>query len=223
MLAAVRWMHDVLIASAGGLAFGLVSAVVVVAAARTQARRIRTLAEFVPSGTQLDRAEQALAGGQNDLLRKLVESAVADVADDQGLAAGTVRGSIFAPDDQNVLRIPGRLAVNFGSPEEATIRIRPGESGVGEAYESGQPVITIFRSPGEDSTIADPEERAKVDPALRWIVSVPVIALRGERPRLVLEVDGTQQRTAEQLHSAVGRLLYYREVVELLLKERASK
>jgi hypothetical protein len=216
--ALVVWQRQVLTALGVGLGAGVAAVAALLLISWFQRKRVIALAKTKVSDTDLSRAASEVAKDKSELLRKVVNSAIADVAADQNLPKDLVRGALFARSPGGSLRIPDGLAVNFRSHDEEVIAIRPGESGVGEAVSSGRPVITVFVSPGEDTTIQDETERARIDPDLRWIISLP-IASPGEYAPWVLAIDGlTTARTQEQLRSSVGRLLYYVELLELLLR-----
>lgn len=209
---------DLLTAIGVGLAASVAVSVAVTVRKLLDERQNRAL--LTPSGP-VDTERAAVAAEEKDtgVIRDVLASAVADVAVDQKLAPSLVRGSLFQLRDGS-LRMLKDQSVGFGAPDEALIRIQLGETGVGEAAEKGNPIITVFRSPLEESTISDPEARKRINPALRWIISIPILEPDG-KPFWVMAIDGlVEPRTTEQLHSSVARLLYYREIFEMLVNAR---
>jgi hypothetical protein len=205
----------------GLLAAGLASAGL--AALRAlQRRRVQSLAKQPVDFDSMKDAAQQIAKDEPEILHDVLQSAVADLAADQQLADGLVTGAFFVPAPDGSFEILEGQTVNLEGPD-SELHIQPGETGVGEAIEEGKPVVTLFSSPLEESTIRDPEQRRLINPALRWIIALPILADDG-RPVWVLSITGlVEPRTAEQLQSAVGHLLYYREFLELLLKRIAGK
>jgi len=127
-----------------------------------------------------------------------------------------VRGAVFGLTGGGTIAIVDDLAVNFDKIDEQT-RLLSGESGVGEVVRSDTTVVTVFDDP-RSSSADEPGESEVIDPALRWTIALP-IGLADGRPLWVLRVDGlVESRSEGQLESSVARLLYYRELLELLLK-----
>jgi hypothetical protein len=213
---------DLLAAVGVGVAGVLVSSVVLVGLRAGQQRRVQSLAEASVNFERMAMAAKEAEFQQSKLIHDVLESAVADVASDQQLPDGLVTGAIFTQEADQSLRILEGQAINLEAPE-FELRIRPGETGVGEAARTGSPVVAVFKSPLQESTIEDPEERARINPALRWIIAVPVVP-EDHHALWVLSISGlVEPRTQEQLERSVGHLLYYREFLELLLKGIAGK
>jgi hypothetical protein len=210
---------DVLTAVAVGIAAaGLVTAVLALLINRQRIRVTKLAHAHLEFNAVLEAAHSA-SEKQAELIREVLQSAVIDVADDQKLPQDLVSSAIFAsPNDGPFEIVPG-LAVNIEGSESGR-RAHPGDIGVGEAAQGGHPVITVFQSPfiGED-----PQQRERVDPELRWVIAVPIFG--GEqKPVWVLSVAGFfEPRSEDQLRSSVGRLLYYRELLELFLKGVAGE
>ena len=158
----------------------------------------------------------------SEVIHDVLESAVADVAADQQLPPAFVRGALFAQQQNDKsLRILAGQTVGFEDQDEALIEMQEGKTGVGEAAESAHPVITVFESPQIQTTIEAEKEREQINPALRWIISVPILE-SGGKPLWILTVEGlVESRTTEQLRSSVARLLYYQEILEMLVHARA--
>ena len=219
---AATWQREVGAAAVAGLAASVVPVIVLALASLRQRRQVLRLDSETPSAEALRQAVSATETGQSELLRRILISAIEDVASSQDMATSFVRAALFAASPGGSFRIPDGLAVNFTNPDETKIAIQAGESGVGLAVSDNAPVISIFTAPQVDSTIVDDEERSRIDPALRWIIAIP-IRLDGADAPWVLAVDGLNEaRTEAQLHSAVGRLLYYGELLQLLLKHNAK-
>jgi hypothetical protein len=190
-----------------------------------RARQRKRVQQLVSASVDFEAMANAASRAQREkpeLIHEVLRSAVADVAADQRLADGLVTGAIFGAGPDGSLRILEGQTVNLNGTEYA-IEVWPGETGVGEAFQTGNPVVTVFRSPFEESTIQDPKQRELINPALRWIIAIPVVA--GDHHALwVLSIAGlVDVRSPEQLQSSVGRLLYYREFLELLLKGIAGE
>jgi hypothetical protein len=186
-------------------------------------RRNTRLADRASSPAAVALAAQTVESSDQEVLHDILKTAVRDIASQQELSVGRVRGALFQREGDGSLRILAGQTVGFDSPQEEEIRIQLGESGVGEAAAFGEPVITTFRSPTEESTIVDPANRALIDPNLRWIIAVPVA---GQQPETqwVLSIDGLiEGRTQDELRQSVVRLLYYRELLELLLRAQAGR
>jgi hypothetical protein len=221
LVAATR-LVDVLVAASVGLAaVGFASAGLAALSVR-QRRRVQSLAQASFDFEAMTSAALQARRDESELIRDVLRSAVTDVAADQQLADGLVTGAIFAPAPDGSFRIMEGQSVNLEKPN-FELQVRPGETGVGEAIRTGKPVVTVFRAPLEESTIEDPEQRMRINPALRWIIAVPILA-EAHRPLWVLSIAGlVEARSPEQLQSSAGHLLYYRELLELLLKGIAGK
>jgi hypothetical protein len=221
LLATTRLGDLVIAVAVGTIAVGVASAGLAGLGAR-QRRRVQSLAQASFDFEVMAGAALRANREQSELIHDVLRSAVEDVASDQELADGFVTGAIFAPAPDGSLEILEGQTVNLEGPESG-LRVRPGETGVGEAIRASNPVVTVFRSPLEESTIQDPEQRGRINPALRWIIAVPILA-EDDNPVWVLSIAGlVETRTADQLQSSVGHLLYYREFLELLLKGIAGK
>jgi len=193
-----------------------------VARARDLRRNRMLLADVSAAHTVVARAAADVEERDTKILRDVIKTAIGEVAADQELPERYLRGAIFARQPDGALRILKDQHVGEDWRDK-DISIRLGESGVGEAFEKGRPVVTVFGSPHEESTIRDPAERALINTDLRWIIALRVSGGEDE-PQWVLAVDGlVEARSQEQLHSSVARLLYYREILELLLRSRAQK
>ena len=190
---------------------------------RDQRRNHALLAEVKATRAALLSAAEKSEERDIDVIHDVLENAVEEVSADQRLPVGLIRGAIFARQADESLRILKGQTVGFASSDETNIRIQIGESGAGQAAGSGRPVITLFDSALEDSTIRDAAERHRIDPSLRWIIALPVFGA-GPEVLWVLTVDGlVERRTQAELRSSVGHLLYYREILSLLLRTHTER
>jgi hypothetical protein len=219
MIVIASTVSNVLVAVGAAVAASVaVTAALGLITLRDERRNRVLLQDSKASASELEHAAAEAEKESRAVIHDVLESAVAEVAADQQLSSGLVRGALFAREPDGSLRIVEGQTVGFESREEARIRIQPGESGTGEAAKAGLPAVTVFRSVLDETTIEDPEERARIDPSLRWIISVPVLG--GDHQAVwVLSVDGlVEPRTQEQLQSSVAHLLYYGRILELLLR-----
>ncbi len=158
---------------------------------------------------------------QASLLSDVLQSAVSDVARDQELHERDVGGALCARSTDSSMRFVEGQTVNLDLRAEAGAGGAAGLVGhvCAAAAARGKPVVTVH----EDSLEADDNEaRSPSESEPRWAIAVPIFAA-DNCPIWVLYLEGRgERRDAEQLESSVGSLLYYREVLELLLKSKAE-
>jgi hypothetical protein len=189
------------VVSAGGLAW----------LRQRQRRRVRTLAHAVVEPSAMASAVEEAVKKRGDVIRDVIGSAVAEVADDQGLRDSLVRGAIYSATDDESLAIVKELTVNFDWADTELGRAQPGEDAVGRAFAEASVVVDTHG--GFQTT----------KPEVSWSISVPVMG-GSRQPVWVLSIEGLiEDRTIEQLEPSVAHLLYYRELLELLLKSLAER
>jgi hypothetical protein len=213
---------DVLVAVGVGIAAAAIAVVGIALTTAGQRSRVKQLSRASVSFDSLLVASHQVRDKEGDLIGDALRTAVSDVAAEQHLGEGLVSGVIFAHSTGGALEIVPGLTVNLEEPE-AQLQARPAEAGIEEAVQTGQPVITVFRSAIDQNTTEDAGEREPIDPALCWVIAVP-IASEAHEPLWVLRIAGiVEPRSEAQLRPSVGRLLYYRELLELLLRRVAER
>lgn len=163
---------------------------------------------------------EVLAREQQRRVAELLRAAALDVASEQRTPAEFIRAAVFRMDTDGLLRIVPGFTFQMASPDELQIEIRPGEGGAGTSFASRQPCISILLNPVDDSTISQEKQRFRIDPDLRWIVSVPIFAGSRETPIGVLNVDGLSlQKDAEDLAQSIPTLIRWAELLSVFLRE----
>jgi hypothetical protein len=162
-------------------------------------------------------AAQRAQEDRSEIIKDMLRTAVGDVAKDQDLPDGLVRGAIFSWTNDRSITIVDDLAVNYEG-DNAYIQFLPGETDVGDVFSSHSPVVTVFDDSASEAAGQYAERRKVINTPVRWIIALPIGLADGD-PLWALSVDGlVESRSEEQLESSVARLLYYRELLELLLK-----
>lgn len=186
---------------------------------RTQQGRVLSRGRATVGNDAMRAAVQSAQEDRSDFVKDVLQTAVADVAKDLELPDGLVRGAIFNLAADGSAQIADDLTVNFEGTD-SEIKLLTAEMGGVEVMRTRTPVVTVFEDPPPDAQ--RPTPRQLVNPALRWIIAVPIGTTDGD-PLWVLSIDGlVESRSEAQLESAVARLLYYRELLELLLKGLAK-
>ena len=165
---------------------------------------------------QASRVTDVSSANTREILRDLLSRAARDVAGEQHLEESVVRAALFRQYGE-VLRIVPGLTWHMNNDEELQIEIGPGEGSAGKAFITGQPNIAIYHQVRSDTSISDVNQRSRVDPNLKWIISTPIL---GQKKEIlgVLNVDGLMiERTAEQLESCVGTMAYWSQLAGLVL------
>jgi hypothetical protein len=213
---------EVAIALGAGL---LSSALAVIGLLLTRVRQrshLKSLATATVDPAAMDQAAARAETEEQAFLREVLQGAVADVAADQRLAEGLVRGALYGLNEGQSVRVLEGETINFDPAEIERIDKGTGELGVSEVFKGGHPIVTVFGS-AEENSLEEQELGESLDPALRWRIAVPVFG-SGQEPIWVMGLDGlVEGRTSEELRSSVSHLLYYREVLELFLKTLATK
>lgn len=131
-----------------------------------------------------------------------------------GVALENVRSNIFGLTSSGELRIVNGLDDNMTKPEERTIVLRPGEGSTGIAYQAREPNIAVVKEDWGRAAVSG-TELAKLDPRLRWILSIPVLNVAEAPPICVLGVDGFDDLTADRLAPLTGRMTTWATFVGL--------
>ncbi len=86
---------------------------------------------------------------------------------------------------------------HMDSPAERTIRMEIGRGSTGNAWARQRANLVVWKDGWGEDDIGNDEELKKVDPNLRWIISVPIFA--GKEPALVLNIDGLEETPNRRL------------------------
>jgi pimeloyl-ACP methyl ester carboxylesterase len=135
-----------------------------------------------------------------------------------GVSSDSLRANIFMEQAEGVLTIPKGLHYQMGRAEELTVAIRIGEGCTGKAFEERKPAIAVLQRDWGKHDIPDSELR-KVDPRLRWIVSIPIP--NQDVPGSVLGImnlDGLDQaRAPEEIATLVDDGLMTAQILAVIL------
>lgn len=175
----------------------------------------------LPATDSTVQLETLLSDAQHDTVCAAVKAAAESSAAKLGLRQEIVRGNIFGRTDDNVLRIMPGFSHNMNNPTETTVRMRVGEGSTGRSWASRLPNIALRPTASDGPDALDVEQTRRVEPSLRWVVSVPVFASDGPggEPTWILNVDGLQEeKTLEELETLVGSLLRWAESVSRVLR-----
>jgi hypothetical protein len=213
---------DVLVAVGVGIATAAVAVVGIALTTAGQRSRVKQLSQASVTFDSLLDASHQVRDNESDLIKDALRTAVSDVAAEQHLGEGLVSGVMFAPSTGGALEIVPGLTVNL-EEQKAQLQAGSAEAGIEEAVQTGHPVITVFRSTIDQNPTEDAGKREPIDPDLRWVIAVP-IASDAHEPLWVLRIAGiVEPRSEAQLRPSVGRLLYYRQLLELLLRRVAER
>jgi hypothetical protein len=160
-----------------------------------------------------NRLVASLSGQQREFLRLALSGAVNDVANVVGMKAELVRANMFAriPRSQRLAMVKDAF-YHMNRPEECTIEMDVGKGCAGRAFDSGDAIRAIWKDGWGPNDIGEDDQLAKVDPELRWILSVPIPPATDPKPALVLSVDGLGQTPSrEKLSDALSHLFRYGE------------
>jgi len=172
-----------------------------------------------PPANTLILAHDGLTSEQRDAASGIVESAAADVASTLKVSAAHVRGNVFGTNEAGMLRIITDFSCHMEHPPERSMMMPIGQGSTGRAWQRHRPNIAVRREDWGDDVLAD-DQMGRIEPNLRWIISVPVFTGRPEDPPTwVLNVDGLhEERTAKDLAPAVGVVMQYAEAMSRLLR-----
>jgi hypothetical protein len=214
---------------AGIIAFFVLVVVLVVLAVLYGWRR--DVNEFTkpaaPSMTNTIAYSTQLTSDEIELIKQMLAGATRDTAAALGVDASLVRANIFGLADDGHLHIVPTLVFNMNHAPELTLAIPPGYGSSGRCFESSTPNIAVFKRGWGANALAG-SEMPKLNPGLRWIVSMPVFAgPAGSPPTWILNVDGIDQQASEEnLQATIGHLVYWAESISLVLKgviERSTR
>jgi len=177
------------------------------------ARQPQTLRGPVAHSTPMDLARN-LSQEDRDEIRGALQGAAESVAAALGVGAASVRSNLFALDTDGRLRIVPELTYNMKRADELTISMPIGYGSNGRAYKSKKPNYALFETDWDVNAIEE-EELAKVDPALRWIISVPILG-KSRVPIWIFNIDGMEGRDETHLRQVLSEVLYWVEVVSLI-------
>lgn len=183
-------------------------------------RRMRHIADTALPRALIRSSTEAFVRENPAKVHSLLATAVEDVAREQDLPSTLVRAAVFRLDPDQRLRIVDGMTFQIRDLEERSIEIAPGEGAAGECFSTGEPRIVVFSDAMEDSTIGDEKEREKIDPDLKWIISVPIAGGPATAPIGVFNVDGlVLARKPELLARSIPTLLRWSEVLSIFLRE----
>jgi hypothetical protein len=124
-----------------------------------------------------------------------------------GVPDAHVRANVWGLGSDKRLRIVAELTHNMRRPEEMTLSMQVGQGVVGLCFQQRRPLIARYDEGWGEFVLPDSEE-AKVDPAVRWVIALPVSNAAEERPMWIMTVDGLHdERSAGRLGDALGELL----------------
>lgn len=155
-----------------------------------------------------DRFVKSLSPQQRLILDLALKGAVDDVANTVGMPADLVRSNLFARlPETNRLRMVKDGYFHMNGSGECTIEMDIGRGASGRAFENGQVVRAVWKDGWGPNDIGEDEQLMKLNPALRWILSVPVFDTHSLDSVLVLSVDGLHQTpSTTRLADALGHL-----------------
>jgi hypothetical protein len=158
---------------------------------------------------------EPLAPENQQHIAALLAGAGEQVASEQHVPAQHVRAALFRYDGR-VLRIPPGLNWHLTDPAERNIEIPPGQGSAGRAFETGAQNIAVYHNVRDDTSILDTQQRQRVDPELKWIISTPIFGAN-QRVLGVLNVDGlTDVRAMDDLRPSLDGLLYWAQLAGIL-------
>lgn len=161
-----------------------------------------------PLGLHPEQLAKELDPTQRDYIETALRGAVTDVANVVGVSAAIVRANLFARNpDTDKLRMVKSLWHNMSKSKERTIQMEIGRGSTGIAWSTRDPNKAVWKDGWGASDVSNAKELQKVDPELRWILSVPIFGSKGPETRLVLNVDGLSSTpTDAQLSTALTHL-----------------
>ncbi|HEX8688692.1 MAG TPA: hypothetical protein VF729_00450 [Solirubrobacterales bacterium] len=146
---------------------------------------------------------KGLDEGDRAAVRAVLSAARDEVARILGSDRARCRGNIVAENRLRRLQISRDLMVNMDGVGEWQISMRPGRGSAGVAWSTRQPHVAIHPFEGTDGL--EPDQARLVDPEVRWIISVPILAEDG-KPTWIVNIDGKDARGREQVEAAVPTL-----------------
>jgi len=168
-----------------------------------------------PVNLEPEKLAAALDVKQREILELALPALASDVANVVGMPTERVRANLFS-------KVPGsdRLGIvqdlwfQMDYPPERTIQMDVGKGCAGLAFQSRNINRAIWKDGWGANDLGDNTELAKVNPDLRWILSVPIFGSADPVPKLVLNVDGLHETpTQARLAEAIGHLPRFASVV----------
>jgi hypothetical protein len=145
-----------------------------------------------------DRLAATLDAGQRDYLELALRGAATDVASVVQMPSTKVRANLFAlKPGGNKLCMVKDLWHNMNDPKEHTIEVEIGRGSTGLAWDSRDLNKAVWKEGWGDSDLRNEKELRKVNPELRWILSVPIFGSEGPETKLVLNVDGLSRTPSD--------------------------
>lgn len=108
-----------------------------------------------------------------------------------GLTADKVRVNLFAPIDGALRIVPGAFD-NMTYAPEFNICIQPNHGATGRSFEAGVVCVTVKQGPYWTGNHLPGDELNKLDPNLKWVISLPVRSSRHDKVVGVVNVDGLE-------------------------------
>jgi hypothetical protein len=173
----------------------------------------------VPVAKPVDLAPGKLAaeldGKQREILELALPALASEVANVVGVPTERVRANLFAKlPGSDRLGMVQNLWFQMDYPPERTIQMDVGRGCAGLAFQSRNINRAIWKDGWGANDLVDNTELAKVNPDLRWILSVPIFGSADPAPKLVLNVDGLHETpTQARLAEAIGHLPRFANVV----------
>lgn len=161
----------------------------------------------------------ALDGKQREILELALPGLASEVANVVGMPTELVRANLFAkvPGSER-LGIVQNLWFQMDYPPEQTIQMDVGKGCTGVAFQSRNINRAIWKDGWGANDLGDNKELAKVNPDLRWILSVPIFGSADPVPKLVLNVDGLRHTpTQAKLAEAIAHLPRFANIVSRTL------
>ena len=146
---------------------------------------------------------------RGDLLRAL-EGATEDVAEWLDLPREFVRANLFGRGNDGRLGIVPGMTCNMMEARELTVWMPVGEGCSGRCFQTGQPMLARWDAPAKfgEHDLRDLDQRAKVHPSLRWIISLPIAPEASVEPIWSFNVDGIHEtRPKDDLQRTLSRLI----------------
>jgi len=175
-----------------------------------QVWRDREASGPVPKPVNLEpgKLAAALDGKQREVLELALPALASDVANVVGMPTDLVRANLFAKlPGSDRLGIVQNLWFQMDYPPERTIQMDIGKGCAGLAFQSRNINRAIWKDGWGANDLGDNKELAKVNPDLRWILSVPIFGSGDPEPKLVLNVDGLRHTpTQAKLADAIAHL-----------------
>lgn len=110
----------------------------------------------------------------------------------------SVRVNLFAPIDGALRIVPGAVD-NMTYAPELDLKIEPNHGATGSAFQAGNPCIVVKRGPTWTGNNLPGDELDKINPALKWVVSLPVKSKSRGTVVGIINVDGLDN-TPTMLH-----------------------